>query len=140
MPRSPLPRRRRAATPDALRAACGAVLVLLALACGVARGDGVAAVETGGFGTLTKCRSWLFLNSCHTYYHVAVPGHIGLGDQLDITFGSNLKEYFFPVALIALDRESCTLYSEKDATPGDGDRIAISPCRRGAPAPASPAK
>ncbi len=139
MPRSPLPRHRRAASPRRRRLGAAAALLLLALPSG-ARGEAVVTVETGGFGTLHKCRSWLVLHTCNDYDHVAVPERISLGDQLDITFGSNLKEYFFPVARIALDRDSCTLYSEKDGTREDADRIAITPCRRGTTIPPAPAK
>ncbi len=137
MPRSPLPRHRRAATPDARRLVFAAGLLLLVLSYGGAWAADVAAVETGGFGTLHKCRSWLVLQSCHKYDHVAVPDRIGLGDRLDLTFGSNLKEYFFPVEQIGLDHEGCTLYSQKESGRRDIDRIEISPCRPAAATPPS---
>jgi hypothetical protein len=142
MPRSPLPRRREAATPDARRLGCAAAgLLLLALSsAGGARAQGTAAVETDGFGTLTKCRSWLVLHTCHTYDRVTVPERIDLGDRIVLRFGSNRKQYRFPVERIARGRESCTLYSEKDETQRGIDRIEISPCRSAVTGPASPAK
>jgi hypothetical protein len=141
MPSSPLPRRRRAAIPYAPLAYTAAML--LALAYGSASAASVAAIDTGGSGTLTKCRNWLVMQTCHKDYRVIVPDHIGLGDELDLIFGSNQKEYFFPVARIVLEGDRCIIYSEKNAGRHDAERLVISPCRPGegsppgAPAPAA---
>ena len=133
MPSSPLPRRRRAAIPYA-PLACFAAL-LLALPCGNASATTVAAVDTGGSGTLTKCRNWLVMHTCHNYYRVIVPEHISVGDELDLTFGSNQKEYFFPVARIVVEGDRCVLYTEKNAARQNAERLVILPCHPGERSP-----
>ena len=89
--------------------------------------NAAGAVTTPGFGTLTKCRDWLVTQSCSKYHHVALPARVAVGDQIDLAFGSNPKEFTFHVVRIRHQGDSCTLY---DAAQGDaGDTIKFAGCR-----------
>ncbi len=107
----------------------GAVL----LAPGAGFAADVAAVEPGGAGVLTKCRSWLVASSCRTYRHIAVPAHIAVGDTVMVAFGSHPKEFGFHVRRIALARGRCAIFSEAEGDPETIDRIEVAPCRPAAP-------
>jgi hypothetical protein len=88
----------------------------------------VNAVETGGRGTLTKCPSLFPTHFCHTYRHVGLPVRIAVGDTLRLDFGSNPKEFAFPVARIALEHGGCTIFSETGDDP-DQDKLTVASCR-----------
>jgi hypothetical protein len=91
--------------------------------------DSVAAVTTPGIGRLTVCRNWLVYNSCTTYGKVTLPKRIAVGDNLNLTYGSNPKDYTFPVLLIRQQGVTCTIFS--DASPGavGGEKIEVDPCQ-----------
>lgn len=90
--------------------------------------DDIAAVAPGGPGVLTKCRNWLMASSCKTYKHVALPDRIQVGDQFTVSFGSNPKEFVFPVARIALKGRHCAIFSKADGDPHKTDKINVTPC------------
>src|SRR5580704_430302 len=78
----------------------------------LAAADGPKAVETPGSGTLTMCHNRLVYNDCNSYHHIAIPDRITVGDKFKVKFGSNPKDYEFPVALIVRNGDACTLLSE----------------------------
>ena len=98
------------------------------LAAGAASGETVKSVGTGGLGTLTMCRNWMVYSDCRTYNHVAVPPRIAVGDSIGLDFGSNPKEYQFPVARIVRKGNRCTIYSETTGEPERLNRIVVEPC------------
>jgi hypothetical protein len=104
-----------------------ATVLLLPVSAALAQ-DGVNAVKTPGAGQLTMCRSWLLFSSCRDYYNVALPDRIALGDRLPLNFGSNPKDYEFPVERIIRAGGSCTLFDEPAGAAGDGNRIEIASC------------
>jgi len=73
---------------------------VLVIACGLGRAAGgdVQAVTPSASGLLTKCRGWLVATSCKTYQHISLPPRIAVGDTIALRFGSNPKDYAFPVA------------------------------------------
>src|SRR5579863_812531 len=74
--------------------------------------DDIAAVTTPGSGALTICRDWIVHESCSTYHKVEVPDRIAVGDRIELTYGSNPKDYVFHVSGIRRDANSCTILSE----------------------------
>jgi hypothetical protein len=103
---------------------------VLVIACGLGRagaGD-VEAVAPGGSGVLTKCRGWLVATSCKTYQHISLPPRIAVGDTITLRFGSNPKDYAFPVARIDLNGRHCTIFSEAAGNRHRMDKINITRC------------
>lgn len=90
--------------------------------------DSVVAVEPGGPGVLTKCRSWLLTTSCNTYHHISLPPRIAVGDTFSVSFGSHPKEFQFFAARIALKGRQCTIFSEAHGNRYKMDRINVAPC------------
>ena len=88
----------------------------------------VQAVRPGGPGELTKCRNWLVARACHHYHHISLPALVAIGDTLPLSYGSNNKEYDFPVVHIVLEGNRCTLFSNTIGR--QGDTIEIDPCYR----------
>ena len=88
----------------------------------------VAAITTPGTGTLTKCRDWLFYESCDKYHHVELPTRVAVGDAVDLVFGSSMKQYTFHVAVIRRTGHRCTLLTEAGAAGETGDKLEVSPC------------
>jgi hypothetical protein len=101
---------------------------------GVAAADAVEAVHPVGPGMLTKCRDWLVASSCRTYHHISLPSRIAVGDTITVSFGSDLKEYGFFVARIAVEGDRCTIFSEANEDRHRFDHITITPCHRAEPA------
>jgi hypothetical protein len=115
--------------------------VVAALLIGAAPGptraaDSVAAVTTPRTGKLTICRNWLVYHSCTTYGRVALPERVAVGDKLSLTFGSNPKDYTFPVLLIRREGASCTILSDATEAASGGEKIEVARCE----AIANPAK
>jgi hypothetical protein len=104
-------------------------MVLLVSAAQTAAADGISAVSTAGSGTLTMCRSWLLFHTCRDYNNVELPSQVAVGDSLPLSFGSNPKDYTFPVARIARDGDGCVLISEATGDPNKANRIEIASCR-----------
>ena len=88
----------------------------------------VQAVRPGGPGELTKCRNWLVARACRHYHHISLPALVAIGDTLTLSFGSNNKEFDFPVVHIVLEGNRCTLFSNRNGR--QGDKIEIDPCYR----------
>jgi hypothetical protein len=110
-----LPRVRRAA----LAAVCSAI---------VATPVAAAAVTTPGSGALTICRDWLVYESCTTYHKVDLPDRITVGDRIELTYGTNPKDYVFHVSRINHDGDRCVILSENSGRGGKGERIEVTPC------------
>lgn len=112
----------------------GLILIIGAIigaAPAAAAGDTVEAVTTRGSGTLTICRSWLVYNSCTTHSKVALPERVAVGDKLSLSYGSNPKDYTFPVLRIRHQGTSCTLLSDaSDAAAASGEKIEIAQCQK----------
>jgi hypothetical protein len=114
-----------------LRASIAVLMLAAALNPAAARDpDSVAAVEPGGPGVLTKCRSWLVASSCKTYHHIDLPPRVAVGDTISVTFGSSPKEYAFPVARIAHKGRHCAIFSEAGGDRHQIDKINVAPCYR----------
>src|ERR1700730_7009346 len=108
--------------------------LVVAVSFGVAAADAIEAVHPGGPGVLTKCRDWLVASSCRTYRHISLPAQIAVGDTIPVSFGSDLKEYGFFVARIALEGDRCTIFGEATGDQHRMDKIDIAPCYSAGPA------
>ena len=113
----------------ATRTASAGFFLIIGAAPAVAAADTVEAVTTQGTGMLTICRSWLVYNSCTTYSKVALPERIAVGDKLSLTYGSNPKDYIFPVLSIRHQGTSCTILSDASAAAVGGERIEVAHCQ-----------
>jgi hypothetical protein len=72
--------------------------------------DEVKAIETGSKGDLTMCPMRDF--SCNLYHRIALPLQLTIGEKVSVSFGSNPKQYDFPVArIIVRDGGGCTVFS-----------------------------
>lgn len=98
-------------------------------AAGQAAANDVTAITTGGTGDLTMCPYM----GCNLYHHIALPPRIALGDHVNLHFGSNPKNYRFPVARIIRHGAGCTVFSQTEQTE-DVEKIEIASC--GTPAAA----
>jgi hypothetical protein len=103
---------------------------MIGAAPAMAAGDTVEAVTTNGTGLLTICRSWLVYNSCTTYSKVALPERVALGDKLSLSYGSNPKDYTFPVLSIRHQGTSCTLLSDASGAAASGEKIEVAQCQK----------
>ena len=106
-----------------------AASIALLFAAGASAADGIGAIDTAGSGTLTMCQDWLVYNSCRVYHHVALPGRIAVGDSVKLAFGSNPKDYAFPVARISRDGDTCTVLSDASGDPEKANKIEVASCR-----------
>jgi uncharacterized membrane protein len=117
---------RRASTT---RTTIAGFLLIIGAAPAVTAADSVEAVTTQGSGTLTICRSWLVYDSCTTYSKVALPERIAVGDKLSLSYGSNPKDYTFPVLSIQHQGASCTILSDASAAAVGGEKIEVAQCQ-----------
>ena len=92
--------------------------------------DDVHAVIPGSFGTLSKCRGWVVTTTCKTYQHMRLPHRIAVGDTIFLEFGSNTKQYGFPVARIDQKAGRCTIFSEAEGHRHRIDKINVPHCHR----------
>ena len=114
--------------PLVMPAAMAACLLFGTAPTAAAAADDSPAVTTPGTGALTICRDWVVYESCSTYHKIDLPGRIAVGDRIELTYGSNPKDYVFHVSGIRRDANSCTILSENSG-PGDkGERIEVAPC------------
>ena len=102
--------------------------ILLAPATAAPAAGGAEAVTTPGSATLTMCRDWLVYNSCSKYHNVKVPPVIAVGDKVRLRFGSNPKNYDFPVVAIRHHGDGCTIASNHTRPDDTGEKIEVSPC------------
>ena len=92
--------------------------------------DDVHAVIPGTFGVLTKCRGWVITTTCKTYHHMRLPHRIAVGDMITLNFGSNPKQYRFPVARIDQKAGRCVIFSEAEGHRHRIDKINVPHCHR----------
>ena len=103
----------------------GAILLLCA---GAARAEEPHAITTPGKGDLTMCPvTFASMRSCNLYHHIKLPPQIAIGDKVKLRFGSNPKQYRFPIVRIVRDGDRCTVYSQTTDTE-DVEKIEIAPC------------
>ena len=88
----------------------------------------VNAVTTPGTGDFTICRSWVVYDSCNTYHKVELPPRVAIGDDIDVTFGSNNKVYTFHVVRILRQSKKCRILSNVSDPQGGGERIEVPNC------------
>ena len=105
-----------------------AAVLLIAFGCGEAAAGDVEAVTPGASWVLTKCPGWIVATSCKTYQHISLPPRIAVGDTIALRFGSNPKDYAFPVARIDLKRHHCAIFSEAERNRHRMDKINVAPC------------
>ena len=110
-------------------AAIAAALVAALVVSGAIAADTIEAVTTPRSGTLTVCRDWLVYDSCSTYHHVGLPDRIAVGDKVELTYGSNPKDYIFHVTGIRRHGDACTLLSDRSGPDGAGEKIEIAACQ-----------
>ena len=65
-----------------------------------------------------------------THRKVALPEHIAVGDKLSLPYGSNPKDYTFPVLGIRLQGNSCTLLNDATGAPASGEKIELAQCQK----------
>ena len=118
--------------PLAAYRTCAAVLIVVGLTCLAMQGP-VSAADMGdavmieGSGVLTTCRTWIFFTSCTTH-KVRLPERVAAGDRVNLSYGSNPKNYTFEIALIRLEGDACTLMSESSRSNGEGEKIEVARC------------
>lgn len=112
------------------------IAMLLLTAAGATAADPIEAVTTPGSGTLTMCRDWLVHEACDSYHKIAVPARVAVGDKIEITYGSNPKDYTFHVTGFHRHGDGCTILSSHSAPDESGEKLEVADCRP-APKPAS---
>jgi hypothetical protein len=90
--------------------------------------NNVDVITTSGSGKLITCRSWIVYNACTTH-KVILPERISVDDHLELSFGSNPKNYTFHITRIRLDGEGCRALSSSSGGDEDGEKLDISHCR-----------
>jgi hypothetical protein len=109
-----------------------ALLAISAALCPGAAADAVEAVAISSPGILTKCRSWVLFNSCKSH-KVALPERVAVGDQIELSYGSNPKSFTFPVRRIVQHGSGCTIFSQAGSAAEQGDKIEVAGCQPTAP-------
>jgi len=106
----------------------GLTVILSTSTTASAQNDVVDSITTFGSGKLTTCRSWIVYNACTTR-KVVLPERISVGDRVELSFGSNPKNYSFHITRIRLDGEGCRALSSSSGGDEDGEKLDISHCR-----------
>jgi hypothetical protein len=88
----------------------------------------LTAVTVSDKSVLTICRNWVLFRTCKPYDKIELPPRIAVGDELDLTFGSNPKDYLFQVVEIRQKGEGCLLLSKMSKGHEDRERIEIPRC------------
>jgi hypothetical protein len=109
----------------ALAAFCAGIAVVTGPA---ALAEPLAAVTVSGKGVLTICRNWMLFRTCKPYDKIDLPAQVAVGDKLDLTFGSNPKDYIFQIVEIRQKGEGCLLLSKISKGQEDRERIEIPRC------------
>ena len=107
-----------------------AILLIIGMAPNSAgsASESIDAVTTPGAGKLTMCRNWLVYSSCTTYGRVVLPERIAVGDQIDLTYGSNPKHYVFQVMRLRRQGDRCTILSARSGPNEEGEKIEVAQC------------
>lgn len=121
-------RDRRRLTARAALAAT-APLTFLGIAQALAASD-IETATTPGSGELTMCRDWFVYASCSTYHRVELPQRVAIGDDIDVIFGSNNKDYIFHVVRIVRHGKNCRILSSASEPSGKGERIDVPNCQK----------
>jgi hypothetical protein len=108
-----------------LAALCAGLAILTSPA---ALAEPLAAITVSDKGVLTICRNWIVFHTCKPYDKIELPPRIAVGDKLDLTFGSNPKDYLFQVVEIRHKGEGCVLLSKISKGHEDRERIEIPRC------------
>ena len=110
-------------------------LPLAALCAGIALtpspaalAEPLTAVTVSGNSTLTICRNWIVFRTCKPYDKIVLPTQVAVGDKLDLTFGSNPKDYLFQIVEIRQKGEGCLLLSKISNGHEDRERIEVPRC------------
>ena len=112
-----------------LRAAAAVLGFLAVAATSLDAAEGVQAVETPGSGTFTMCRNRLIYRACSSYHHIAIPRRLAVGDTVPLEYGSNPKEYAFPVARILPTGGGCMVLSQPTGSTENVEKIEVAHCR-----------
>ncbi|MBP2312701.1 hypothetical protein [Azospirillum soli] len=78
-----------------------------------------AIVSTTGTGILKLCRDWMIVHSCREYGDIDIPARVAIGDEFEITFGSNPKTIRFQVKGVLLQDHGCLLIPNYESMPAD---------------------
>lgn len=89
---------------------------------------GMTAITTPSKGVLTVCRSWIVYRACKSYDKLALPPRIAVGDNIKLTYSSNMKTYIFTVVEIRPKGEGCLLLSDQSGGEEDRERLDIARC------------
>ena len=122
-----------------LAAVCAGIALALTP---LALAEPLVAVTVTGKGVLTICRNWILFRTCKPYDKIDLPPRIAVGDRLDLSFGSNPKDYLFHVVEIRQKGEGCLLLSNISKGHEDRERIEVPQCEpvaKGPPDRDSPA-
>jgi len=117
-------------------AAVGAGIALVLSPLAVA--EKPAAVTVAGKGVLTICRDWILFRSCKSYDKIDLPPRVAVGDKLNLTFGSNPKDYLFHVVEIRQKGQGCLLLTEESKGHEDRERVEVPRCEPAAKPAAEP--
>ena len=85
----------------------------------------VKAIATPGSGTLTMCRNWLLFAAAAFTTTSSCRRRIAVGDKVPLRFGSNPKDYAFPVKRITRDGDTCAVLSQPPAIPENANKIEV---------------
>jgi hypothetical protein len=94
----------------------------------VAGAEPLTAVAVSGNAVLTICRNWILFRTCKSYDKIGLPARVAVGDKLDLTFGSNPKDYLFHIVEIRPKGEGCLLLSNISNGHEDRERIDVPRC------------
>jgi hypothetical protein len=118
-----------------LAALCAGITLMLSPA---ALAQPLTAVTVSGKGVLTICRNWIVFRTCKPYDKIELPTQVAVGDKLDLTFGSNPKDYLFQVVEIRKKGDGCLLLSSISKGHEDRERIEVPRCEQATKEAAEP--
>jgi hypothetical protein len=59
-----------------------------------------------------------------------LPERVAVGDKLSLSYGSNPKDYTFPVLSIRHQDNSCTILSDASGAAASGEKIEVAQCQK----------
>src|SRR5258706_13072615 len=105
------------------------LVLFISAPCSIAMSETVNALTVTGSATLTKCRTWLVFDSCNTYRKVSLPKRVAVGDNIELNYGSNPKNYVFNVVRIHRQGQLCTVLSDASGSHDGGEKIEVAECQ-----------